>query len=115
MTSETEPQDPNSIDRDRLIDSICDDFEACYMASERPQIEALLQRLDGPNKQRLLIELIAIDMHHRRHLTTVWIVSPGRTIPQRVANQSLSPTKFLHDEKFLHVELCPNKICTIPV
>jgi len=66
MTSEAEPQDQNSVDRDQLIDSICDDFEAYYTAGERPQIEDFLQRIDGPHKQRLLIELIAIDMHHRR-------------------------------------------------
>ncbi len=66
MTDAQKPTHPDSLDRDRRIDSICDEFEKLHLTGERPQIEAFLDRVDGPTKQPLLIELIAIDMHCRR-------------------------------------------------
>ena len=66
MSDSQLPSNQDSLDRDRLIDSICDEFERLYLVGERPQIEAFLDRVDGLTKQSLLYELVAIDMHHRR-------------------------------------------------
>ena len=66
MSDNQVPSQPDSLDRDRLIDSICDEFEKLQLAGERPQIEAFLERVDGPTMQPLLIELIALDMQCRR-------------------------------------------------
>ena len=66
MSDEQQPVDQDSIQRDRLIDSICDTFEKMYFAGERPQIEAFLDRVDGPTKQPLLVELLELEIHIRR-------------------------------------------------
>ena len=63
--SETNPED-RSIDRAKRLDALCDEFESQCSAGDRPSIESFLLRVDGPEKQPLLIELIAIEMHYRR-------------------------------------------------
>jgi hypothetical protein len=44
-----------------------------YFADKHPQIETFLERVDGPTKQPLLVELIELEIHIRRLL--------GETIP----------------------------------
>ena len=66
MSDEQQPVNQDSIQRDRLIDSICDTFEKMYFAGEPPQIEAFLDRVDGPTKQPLLLELLKLEIHIRR-------------------------------------------------
>jgi len=63
--SETNPED-RSIDRAKRVDALCDEFETQCSAGDRPSIESFLLRVDGPEKQPLLIELIAIEIHYRR-------------------------------------------------
>ena len=66
MSELPQNSDSDFLRRDQLIDAICDEFESLYVAGERPQIELFLERVEGDAKQPLLIELLAIEMHHRR-------------------------------------------------
>ena len=66
MSDEKPFQPDSTIGRARHFDALCDEFESQYSAGNRPGIESFLMRVDGPDKQLLLIELIAIEMHYRR-------------------------------------------------
>jgi eukaryotic-like serine/threonine-protein kinase len=47
------------------IDQICDGFETAWKSARRPQIEAFLDAARGPVRQRLLRELLLLDIHYR--------------------------------------------------
>ena len=66
MSDEKPIQRHSTIGRAKHFDALCDEFETECSAGNRPSIESFLLRVDGPNKQPLLIELIAIEMHYRR-------------------------------------------------
>ena len=63
MSDEKPFQPDSTIGRARHFDALCDEFELQYSAGNRPSIESFLMRVDGPDKQPLLVELIAIEMH----------------------------------------------------
>ncbi len=65
MTNSNE-NNPDDLDRDRLIDAICDRFEKDWLKGHRPQIELYLAEVHGALKQMLLVELVAIELHYRR-------------------------------------------------
>jgi len=66
MSDDKPVQKHSTIGRAKHFESLCDEFETECSAGNRPSIESFLLRVDGPNKQPLLIELIAIEMHYRR-------------------------------------------------
>ncbi|OYW18998.1 MAG: hypothetical protein B7Z55_09660, partial [Planctomycetales bacterium 12-60-4] len=50
------------------IDLICDAFEAAFRQGTGPQTEAYVSRLPAPARARLLVELVALDVHLYREL-----------------------------------------------
>ncbi len=66
MSDQAPDSDDGTIQRAKRFDGICDAFETQCSAGNRPSIESFLLRVDGPDKQPLLVELIAIEMHYRR-------------------------------------------------
>ncbi len=66
MSDQAPDSDDGTIQRAKRFDGICDAFETQCSAGNRPSIESFLLRVDGPDKQPLLFELIAIEMHYRR-------------------------------------------------
>ncbi len=66
MTDSGDLSRDRSLQRAKQFDALCDEFEALCLKGERPTIESFLSRFDGPDKQPLLVELIALEMHYRR-------------------------------------------------
>ncbi len=66
MSREPDSGPSGSLDVDRQIDVLCDEFEGLFIAGVRPRIEPYLER--GNAAQALLVELIAIEVHYRRGL-----------------------------------------------
>ncbi len=66
MSDEKPIQLRSTIQRAKRFDGMCDEFETQCLAGNRPRIESFLLRVDAPDKQPLLVELIAIEMHYRR-------------------------------------------------
>ena len=58
----------SSIQRAKDFDALCDEFESQCQAGNRPSIENFLGRVDEVEKQALLNELMAIELHYRRQL-----------------------------------------------
>ena len=54
---------------DRRIDQICDEFEACWTAGDRPSLFDFLKQAVGVDQVTLLHELLAIDIEYRNRLT----------------------------------------------
>src|SRR5262245_19265657 len=52
----------------RLIDELCDEFEAAWARGERPQLESYLARVSGSERLELLRELLGVEIHYRRRL-----------------------------------------------
>ncbi|MHB0960540.1 MAG: serine/threonine-protein kinase [Pirellulaceae bacterium] len=50
------------------IDALCDRFEAAWRATPRPRIEAFLDQAPRELQSSLLIELLAVELQHRREL-----------------------------------------------
>ncbi len=66
MNDQAPDFDDTTIQRAKRFDGMCDEFETQCLAGNRPRIESFLLRVDGPDKQPLLVELIAIEMHYRQ-------------------------------------------------
>ncbi len=47
------------------VDAICDRFEAAWISGSAPQIEDFLEPLPGGADNRLLLELVRLDLNHR--------------------------------------------------
>lgn len=62
----THPYDDRSIAEARLIDERCDAFEEALQANERPALESFLAELPPHVYERLLPELLALDVHYRQ-------------------------------------------------
>jgi formylglycine-generating enzyme required for sulfatase activity len=61
------PEQPfDSLAADRLIDHICDQFEAAWSGEHVPNIESLLQGVPDAYRTRLIEELIGLDIELRR-------------------------------------------------
>ena len=57
---------PNdSVSRDQQIDALCDAFESAWVACQRPSIEELLAQADAADRDRLLSEILPIDIVYR--------------------------------------------------
>ncbi len=56
----------SELSRDRVIDRICTRFEQAWKAGERPRIEEYL--IEGEGRDGLLVELLALEVFHRRRL-----------------------------------------------
>jgi len=97
--SDDKPLHRNStIGRAKHVDALCDEFETECAAGNRPSIESFLLRVDGPNKQPLLIELIAIEMHYRRRSGESIVVAEYQTRFPGLSVSRLEET-ILHSEK----------------
>ena len=66
MNEQAPDFDDSTIQRAKHFDALCDEFELQCSGGDRPSIESFLLRVDGPEKQPLPIELIAIEMHCQR-------------------------------------------------
>jgi hypothetical protein len=53
---------------ERVIDALCDQFESEWQAGKRPRLEDYVDRLPIANKERLLVELLHIDVARRKEL-----------------------------------------------
>ena len=59
------PQDL-TIQKSKLIDLLCDEFETLFLEGKSPDIESFLLRVENSERQQLLEELIAVEMHYRQ-------------------------------------------------
>jgi hypothetical protein len=70
MTEEREDEssDANALSLDDLarIDRICVEFEQAWKVGREERIEDRLTGFAGPVRDRLLRELLALELHHRR-------------------------------------------------
>lgn len=60
------PQPPPALVRDRRIDRACDEFETAWLTGQCPQIEEFLARVAEEDRTELARELIPLELHHRR-------------------------------------------------
>jgi WD40 repeat protein len=60
-----DPQ-PHSESLARVVDQVCNRFEAAWKAGGRPRIEAFLGDTPGPERAALLGELVPLDVYYRR-------------------------------------------------
>ena len=74
----------------RALERICDQFEAAWQSSPRPSIENYLSDTVGPDRPRLLRELLAIDLIYRRKIGE-------RPVPEEYHN------RFPHDPEGVEV------------
>ena len=66
MSEQAREFDDSTIQRAKRFEGICDEFESLCSAGSRPSLKLFLMKVDEPNRSQLLVELIAIEMHHRR-------------------------------------------------
>ncbi|MBU6172239.1 MAG: protein kinase [Planctomycetes bacterium] len=87
------------VDRERLIDALCDRFEKAYLEAERPRIEDYLVKADGPTQQPLLVELIALELYYRRRMGESPAMSEYQLRFPGISEEKLfvSQDKSLHD------------------
>ena len=57
-----------SLDRARLVNLACEQFEAAWETDTRPRIEEFLGQAEGPERRILLRELIGLELELRRNL-----------------------------------------------
>jgi|GEM_PF-5395850 len=55
-----------SVERDRRLDQICDEFENAWKAGNAPDLWALVKSSDNLDAETLLRELIPLDLSYRR-------------------------------------------------
>jgi serine/threonine-protein kinase len=56
----------SSVIRARRVNAVCERFESCWRAGERPWIEAFLAESPEPDRPALLVELLRLELELRR-------------------------------------------------
>jgi serine/threonine-protein kinase len=52
----------------RLVDHLCDEYEACWRSGQTPQLESFLERAPPAARKELFQQLLALEVEYRRDL-----------------------------------------------